>query len=44
MGVGSTIGGAIPMLWDSSAFSVSSLIFGSIGAMVGIYLGFKLTH
>ena len=44
MAVGSTIGGAIPMLWNASVFSMWSLILGSFGAMLGIYVGFKLTH
>ena len=42
--VGSAIGGFIPSLWGASAFSFSSIIFGSIGAIIGIYIGFKLSN
>ena len=40
--VGSTIGGFIPSLWDSSFISMSGVIGTAIGGFVGIYLGFKL--
>lgn len=40
--IGSTIGGYIPMLWGADAFSFSSIILGSIGAIAGIYVGYKL--
>jgi uncharacterized membrane protein YeaQ/YmgE (transglycosylase-associated protein family) len=42
--VGSVIGGFIPLLWGASDFSMSSIIFSSIGAMVGIIVTYKLTH
>jgi len=42
MAVGSTIGGFIPALWGDSMFSISSMFFGSVGAIVGIYFGYKL--
>jgi uncharacterized membrane protein YeaQ/YmgE (transglycosylase-associated protein family) len=42
MFVGSTIGGFIPMMWGADMFSFSSVIFNAIGAIVGIYLGFKM--
>ena len=42
--VGSTIGGFIPMLWGADAFSFSSILFSSLGAIFGIYLGFKLSQ
>ena len=40
--VGSSVGGMIPMLWGDGAFSLSSVIFSSFGAILGIYAGFKL--
>lgn len=40
--VGSTIGGFIPSLWDSSLFSMSGVFGSAIGGLVGIYLGFKM--
>ena len=42
--VGSIIGGFIPSLWGADMFSLSPLIFGSIGAVIGIYLGFKINN
>ncbi len=41
--VGSTIGGFIPSLWGADLFSFSSLIFSTIGAFAGIWLGVKLS-
>lgn len=40
--LGSTIGGFIPSLWDSSFVSMSGVIGSAIGGLAGIYLGFKL--
>jgi uncharacterized membrane protein YeaQ/YmgE (transglycosylase-associated protein family) len=42
--LGSTIGSLIPSLWGAGVFSFSSLFFGSVGAIVGIIVAFKLTH
>lgn len=42
MAVGSTIGSYIPSLWGSGVFSMSSIFFSAIGAIAGIYIGFKL--
>jgi uncharacterized membrane protein YeaQ/YmgE (transglycosylase-associated protein family) len=39
---GSMAGSYIPLLWGASELSFSSLIFGAIGAIVGIYIGFKM--
>lgn len=44
MGVGSAIGGYLPILWGGSAFSMSSVILTAVGGIAGIWLGFKLTH
>jgi len=44
MGIGSFIGGYIPLLWGSSIFSFSSVLFGAIGAGLGVYAGFKLSE
>lgn len=44
MFVGSTIGSFIPTLWGAGMFSFSSIFFSSIGAIVGIYFGFKLSN
>lgn len=40
--VGSAIGGYIPLLWGGSAFSFASIVWSGIGAVAGIYVGFKL--
>lgn len=42
MFVGSTLGGMIPMLWGAGAFSFASIIFSTLGALVGVYMVFKL--
>jgi uncharacterized protein YcfJ len=42
--IGSTIGGVIPMLWGSGYLSFSSVIFSALGAMAGVYAGFKLGY
>ena len=45
MMLGSTIGAYIPALWgDTNLFSFASLILGSVGAIAGIYIGFKLSQ
>jgi len=41
--VGSTIGAYIPKIWGAGLFSISSLIFSSGGAIIGIIIGLKLT-
>lgn len=42
MFLGSTVGGYIPVLFGASAFSFSSIIFGAIGGILGIWVSFKL--
>ncbi len=44
MFLGGTLGGYIPLLWGAGYLSFSSIIFSGIGAIIGIYIGFKLTH
>jgi hypothetical protein len=44
IGVFSTIGSCIPMLWGAGIFDMSSIIFGGLGAILGIYVAFKLTQ
>lgn len=43
MGVGSTIGGWLPVLFGVSAFSAIALITTAIGGLAGVWLAFKLT-
>ena len=41
---GSTIGGIISSLLGSDAFSISSILWSGFGALLGIYVGFKLSQ
>ncbi len=43
-GIGSTVGGMIPMIWGGDMFSFSSIIFSGLGAIAGIYVFFKMSH
>jgi uncharacterized membrane protein YeaQ/YmgE (transglycosylase-associated protein family) len=40
--IGSSIGGFIPELWGADVFSYSSVLLGGIGALVGLFIGYKL--
>lgn len=42
--VGSTIGGYVPVLWGADVFSFSSIFCSAIGALIGIWVGFRLGH
>lgn len=44
MFLGSTLGSYIPSLWGADMFSASSLILGAVGGIVGIWVGFRLSH
>ena len=44
MFIGGTIGGYVPLLWGGEAFSFAGIIFNALGALLGIYLGFKMTR
>jgi uncharacterized membrane protein YeaQ/YmgE (transglycosylase-associated protein family) len=44
MTIGSSIGSFIPSLWGAGIFSFSSLFLGALGAMLGIYVAFKMTR
>ena len=44
MVLGSAIGGYIPVLWGDSGLSVTSLIFGTIGGIFGVWAGYRLGH
>lgn len=41
--IGSIIGGYIPTFFGSSALSMASLFWSSIGALIGIWLGIKIS-
>ena len=36
--IGSSIGGLIPELWGADLLSYSSILFGAVGAFVGMYV------
>lgn len=40
--VGSTVGSYIPSLWGAGLLSFSSIILGTVGALAGLWIGFKL--
>jgi hypothetical protein len=43
--VGSTIGSYIPvLLWGAGVFSLSSMLFGGVGAFVGIWVAWTLNQ
>ena len=42
--LGSFIGSYIPLLWGDGVFSVSSIIFGGVGALVGIWIAYKVVE
>lgn len=44
MVVGSIIGGYAPELFGISAFSFTSLLTSALGALAGIWLGYRLTR
>lgn len=41
--IGSTMGGFIPNLWGADLFSYSSLLLSTVGAFVGLWLGYKMS-
>jgi uncharacterized membrane protein YeaQ/YmgE (transglycosylase-associated protein family) len=44
MFIGSIIGGYIPQIWGAGLFSPSGIILSIIGALIGLYVIFKLRH
>jgi predicted MFS family arabinose efflux permease len=40
--IGSTIGGAVPELWGADMLSFTSLLLSGIGALVGLWIAFKI--
>jgi len=41
LSLGSILGSYLPTLWGAGAFSFSSLLCSGLGAIVGIWLGYK---
>lgn len=44
MFAGSLVGSFVPELWGAGVFSFSSIIWSAMGAILGIWLAYKLTH
>jgi uncharacterized membrane protein YeaQ/YmgE (transglycosylase-associated protein family) len=44
MMVGGFVGGYIPSLWGAPGFSFASIFGNAMGAILGIWIGFKLTR
>jgi hypothetical protein len=40
--IGSSIGGAIPLLWHDSLLSMSSVFLSATGGIFGIWFGYKI--
>jgi hypothetical protein len=43
VGFGMTVGGFVPLVWGGSALGFASLVFGTLGAVGGLWLGLKLS-
>lgn len=43
LGVGATSGSYLPLLWGGSYFSFSSIFCSAVGALLGIWVSFKIT-
>lgn len=42
--VGMTIGGELPVLWGASSFSMTSILFGVVGGVAGVWFGLRLSE
>jgi hypothetical protein len=40
--IGSTIGGLLPALWGGDLISYSAVLLSGMGAVVGIWIGYKM--
>lgn len=38
---GSTVGGLVPLIWGGSLLSISSIFWGGVGGIVGIWLSWQ---
>jgi hypothetical protein len=44
MGIGSTVGGALPTLWGDTFFGMTSVILTAVGGLLGIWLAVKASQ
>ncbi len=42
--IGMSIGGYVPTLWGSSMFSFTAMLCSAAGAVLGFWLGYRLTN
>jgi hypothetical protein len=40
--LGGIVGGYIPSLWGASVFDLSSIFWGTLGTILGIWIGYKV--
>jgi hypothetical protein len=43
VGVGTIVGGFVPVVWGGSALGLASLVFGTLGGAAGLWVALKLT-
>jgi hypothetical protein len=43
-GFGMFVGGYVPELWGAGSFSLSSLLFGAVGGIAGVWLGARISE
>jgi hypothetical protein len=43
-GFGMFVGGYVPVLWGASSFSLTSFVFGVIGAAAGVWAGVRISE
>ena len=44
MAIGSTLGGFVPALWHASLFSMSAIVFSTVGGIAGIWVAYRLSR
>jgi hypothetical protein len=42
MFIGTTVGGALPLFWGSSAFPLTSVVLTFIGGILGIWIAYRI--
>ena len=40
--IGATVGGFIPTLWGADLFSYSSILLSGLGALAGLWVGYRM--
>jgi hypothetical protein len=44
MFVGSLLGGYVPLLWGGDSFSMSGVLTSGVGAILGVWLGYRISR